>query len=274
MSLSSTDLYLECISYCLAENFDYPKIIEYCKSKYQVTKYREVVCFELPSRDAKEGQVFLFPYGTIVSWGITQDQINALMKEFEPFLIEKLKDPCTDYLTYEYGNDRLVCADDHLILPDQELMTKISCSQAISQSVKIESFEKMIQLTAKLSKELPEKLATDGKIKLSGLEIRKMMGRLFIDRHSINLHQELLDTPDFFWYYSELEIHYKTLINYLDCERRVNILNQRLTVLKELFDMLSTEVNHQHSSRLEWTIIWLIVIEVMLVISKDLIHLF
>jgi uncharacterized Rmd1/YagE family protein len=30
----------------------------------------------------------------------------------------------------------------------------------------------------------------------------------------------------------------------------------------ELFEMLGNELNHQHSSRLEWTIIWLIIIEV------------
>ncbi len=63
------------------------------------------------------------------------------------------------------------------------------------------------------------------------------------------------------------------MAHYLEIERRVNVLNQRLTVLKELFDMLNNEINHKHSSRLEWTIIWLIVIEVALALSSDIFHL-
>jgi len=83
----------------------------------------------------------------------------------------------------------------------------------------------------------------------------------------------LLDTPEFFWEYSELEPYYRLVAHYLDIERRVNVLNQRLTVLKELFDMLNNEINHKHSSRLEWTIIWLIVIEVIIELSKVVLHL-
>ena len=89
-----------------------------------------------------------------------------------------------------------------------------------------------------------------------------MMGQLYLDCRSINLHQELLYTPDFFWEYSDLEAMYEQIAHYMDIERRVNILNQRLAIVQELFDMLGNELNHQHSSQLEWAIIILIIIEV------------
>jgi uncharacterized Rmd1/YagE family protein len=57
--------------------------------------------------------------------------------------------------------------------------------------------------------------------------------------------------------------------NYLDIETRVEVLNQRLDVIHELFEMLGTELNHQHSSLLEWTIIVLIVMEVALTLMRD-----
>ena len=44
---------------------------------------------------------------------------------------------------------------------------------------------------------------------------------------------------------------------------RVEILNQRLDVVHELFSMLSDELNQKHNAKLEWIIIWLILIEVI-----------
>ena len=40
------------------------------------------------------------------------------------------------------------------------------------------------------------------------------------------------------------------------------MLNKRLDILKELFDMLASEYHNSHASMLEWIIIILIVIEV------------
>jgi uncharacterized Rmd1/YagE family protein len=58
------------------------------------------------------------------------------------------------------------------------------------------------------------------------------------------------------------------IANHLDLETRVEVLNQRLDIVHDLFEMLGNELNHQHSSKLEWIIIWLIVIEVMLNLAQ------
>jgi len=95
------------------------------------------------------------------------------------------------------------------------------------------------------------------------------MGELFIERNSINLHSDILDKPEFFWVYPEVEPVYTMIANYLDLSPRVEVLNQRLGVVHELFDMLNSELNHQQTSRLEWIIIILIFIEVGITLMKD-----
>ncbi|HLB53351.1 MAG TPA: RMD1 family protein, partial [Chlamydiales bacterium] len=89
----------------------------------------------------------------------------------------------------------------------------------------------------------------------------------------VNLHSEILDTPEFFWEHSELEPFYRKTIHYLDVLRRVELLNRKLKLLHELYEILSNELNHQQSSRLEITIIVLILIEVILALLRDLFHL-
>ena len=40
------------------------------------------------------------------------------------------------------------------------------------------------------------------------------------------------------------------------------VLNKRLDIIKELFDMLASELHNSHSNKLEWIVIILIMIEV------------
>ena len=48
----------------------------------------------------------------------------------------------------------------------------------------------------------------------------------------------------------------------MQVERRVEVLNKRLDLIKELFDMLASELHTSHSNTLEWIVIILILVEV------------
>lgn len=262
---------MRCSAYCLASSMLISQLFEHLKLSYDVKRYRDTIYLKVATKDPAEGDVFLFPYAAMVCWGLTEEQEQQLLNIVKGFEVQPLHTPCFDEFTYIYGNKANI-VEDEIVVPDHDVLTKLAFAHGISQSVKLDSFEQTIQKTVDLTRELPARMATQGKINLSGNQIQRMMGTLFIDRHSINLHQELLDTPDFFWEYSELEPIYKLTAHYLDRERRVNVLNQRLTVLKELFDMLNDQYNHKQSAHLEWTIIWLIVIEVALALAKDIFH--
>jgi uncharacterized Rmd1/YagE family protein len=264
---------MRCSAYCIASGLTATELFDFLKSSYDVKRYREVIHLKLNSSDSQEGDVFIFPYGAIVFWGSSADQEQILLKQIMPFVVQALEEPCFDDFTYTYGQKANIL-EDEITIPDRDILTKLAVSHGISQSVKLDSFEQTIHKTVDLTRELPQRMATQGRINLSGKQIQRMMGRLFIDRHSINLHQELLDTPEFFWEYPELEPYYKLTAHYLDRERRVSVLNQRLTVLKEMFDMLNDQYNHKQSAHLEWTIIWLIVIEVVLALADTILHIY
>jgi len=101
-----------------------------------------------------------------------------------------------------------------------------------------------------------------------------MRGRLFLVESDILLHHALLDTPEFFWEYPELEEHYRRVATYLDVTPRVEVLNKKLQIIHDMFGMLADEQKHKHSSQLEWIIIWLIAIEIFIFLGHDLLKLF
>jgi uncharacterized Rmd1/YagE family protein len=87
---------------------------------------------------------------------------------------------------------------------------------------------------------------------------------LFETRSDILLHFGLLDTPEFFWDYPELEPNYLSVAKYLELVPRTELLNRKLEAMHELLEILAGEQNHKHSSFLEWIIIILIAVEIVL----------
>jgi uncharacterized Rmd1/YagE family protein len=63
---------------------------------------------------------------------------------------------------------------------------------------------------------------------------------------------------------------------YLDLPNRINILNKRLDILRELLNVLETQLDNSHSTKLELIVIALIIVEVVLQVLEialnDLLH--
>ncbi len=262
-----------CFAYSYSKSLQMRALKEYLTEKYKVTSFDVVLHIRKtgPAISDAEGDIFIFPYGVIVTWGLTKELEIEFSKSLLPFLDEHLGAIDDDLYTYSYDYEAKI-EDDHIVLPSKEIINKLACSYALAQSAKLGGFENTIQNIFEQAKMLPECMARKGKIHLSSKAIRKLMGRIFVERNSINLHLKLLDTPNFFWDNTELEPLYDMIIKYMAQERRVNILNQQLVVLHELLDMLTTEIHNQLSSRLEWVVIILIALEVVLTLAKDIFH--
>lgn len=95
-----------------------------------------------------------------------------------------------------------------------------------------------------------------------------MTGQIMLERNRVNLQNELFDadTPDFFWHgeHEGLEPVFLMVRKYLDIGKRAEIINRRLDVLKEVFDVCQTELDNRHAAKLEWIVIWLIILEVLI----------
>lgn len=262
---------MDCCAICTASSYTIKPLYEVMRITYKSALYRDVVHVTI-EKDDLSCEAFFFSYGVTVFWGVDKEKgLQIIKDEIAPFEQQKSVDMETDIFTYGYG-DAAKIFEDEITLPNQSILTKLAISQAIAQSVKLGAFETSLQKTFKLTTQIPEDLAKYGKISLSRKEIRRKMGELFIARNSVNLNMDVLDTPEFFWEYPELDPLYHLMANYLDIRTRVEILNQRLNVIHGLFEMLATELNHSHSNRLEWTIICLIIIEVIISLVVHVFH--
>jgi uncharacterized Rmd1/YagE family protein len=231
--------------------------------------------------------LFVFPYGCVVFWGFTgEEEERALLAKLGPFADQPVPHVESDDLTFSFASSAAAgfhIGNDAIALHTDDPMERLAVSFALAQSMRLSVAEERVNGVINSTRWLPEELARTGKISLTRNEISRMIGQLFLERASVNLDTDLLDTPDFLWSGSQVwEDVYKLVRRYFDVSNRVAVLNERLLVIKELLDVLRSSQEGEHGHRLETIVIWLIVVEIFIslgldvcyhLIVKDVLHL-
>ena len=229
-----------------------------------------------------EVDIFYFPYGVVVAWGVGYQDLSEILSHVAPYEIKPFNfqdegfdfsrientPPTYEEFDYSYGAEfRIDRLKDEVIMEEglsreEEVKKMCAVSHGLALCVKLSVYEENIEKTIQGTKHLPEELASAGGIQMSSKDISRIIGDLFIQRNSVNLHTDILNVPDFFWENSDLEPLYGLTRSYLDINKRVDILNRRLDVLKELLEILGDQLSKQNESFLEWVIIWILVVQV------------
>lgn len=246
------------ITYLTCEKFD-ENIFNILEERYKCTKTKDVITIDLND----EQQIILFKYGVFVCWDIDFENLKFFTDFIKNYEINSFEQPIVEELNYIVAQEFKIHFDT-ISLSDSSSISKIAISHALSQNVKLEQFEKEVQSSIEKNSAIPMQLAKEGKINLTKKEISMKIGELFLVKSKINLHYDLLDTPEFFWEYPEYENSYEKMFKYLDIKARVEVLNKKVEVIQELLDVLGDEQKHKYSSFLEWIIIILIAFEIII----------
>ncbi|KAK6080752.1 hypothetical protein SCUP515_03353 [Seiridium cupressi] len=223
-------------------------------------------------------EVFLFEYGVVVIWGMSLAHEQRFLKEIAKFETDKLDadDLETECFNFYYTREyQARIYNDFITLRDKNnYMTKLAISHALAQSVKTSLFEELIASTIEKCKDIPDQIATTGKIALSSTQINMQIGELFILRINIHLNGSVLDTPELFWVEPALEPVYQAVRSYLEMDQRVGLLTERLDVIADLLAVLKDQLSHGHGEKLEWIVIVLIAAEILVAAVNILVDLY
>ena len=269
-------------AFCTCESFAMTELIDFIEGSTEfdgsMTLYGDVL---LIKQKHLRREIFVFEYGVVVFFNFhptKEANFLNLMKRFEHGPLAKYE--CEDFdfsYSTEYGKSGV--SNDEIILGTHTSLEKLSVAFAVAQCTKLSVYEERIAAESDSSKHLSETLAKTGSIGLTQREISKKLGTLFAERNNVNLHFDVLDSPEFFWQEDKMKHVYDSLFQYLELGKRVETLNKRLGIMKEFFDLLNSQMERKHSNNLEWIVIWLIVFEVIVtvfweILLKDVFGLF
>ncbi len=266
---------MKCSSYCTAASYKIENLAAYLNENGSEPKrFDDVIYIQKESRNKEKNiDIFFFSFGSVIIWGADESGEKLVMESLSEFEEGNLGTPISDFIYFDYDEkvDKTFIDEEknEIILADRNVFVKLSISHALAQSVKLSALEKSVSSLLDQTKPIQFELATKGSVSLSKKEISKQIGILFNERYSINLHSDILDTPEFFWRRPGYEPLYLKTAEFQDIQIRQNMLNHRLGMIHELYSILSNELNYKHSTRLEVTIVILIALELIVALTHN-----
>uniref|UniRef100_A0A915EVC7 Calcineurin-like phosphoesterase domain-containing protein n=1 Tax=Echinococcus canadensis TaxID=519352 RepID=A0A915EVC7_9CEST len=146
---------------------------------------------------------------------------------------------------------------------------KIAFSDALASSVKLSLLENSFDAVAVQMQPWIDKMQTGLGMFFPMSSVIRKTGELFTLRHLLNVSTTISETPDFYWDRSDVEKLFQNLKSALSVRSRTRILNSKLDTCCELAEILTNHLQARHSSRLEWMIIVLILIEVIFEVQRS-----
>ncbi|RWA04953.1 hypothetical protein EKO27_g10152 [Xylaria grammica] len=231
------------------------------------------------ARGVNNGDIFVFPSGTVVTWSVPQD---ILVKLASKHLIRAASFPHLDRaemetleFTPDETRDSSYMKGEVVVLgtraQDVEnnrvdtTLAKVAFSSGLARSPKLAVLETDLEYLLQESKATLNVLAAGSQSKLKRASVMKMTGQLLNLRSQLNHYSDITEElPDMFWESeSVLEEYYNQIGGTLSVRRRIEILNKRIDYAHENVTVLREMISEKYGHRLEWIIIALITVEVL-----------
>ncbi|KAI0475315.1 sporulation protein RMD1 [Xylariaceae sp. FL0804] len=266
---------------CVAQSFDMKKVEEILRlHAFEIDP--DETGFDtqavVHARGANNADVFVFPSGTVVAWGVPEDTLmtlatRQLISAAHFSHIARLELEQLEFTTDE-TRTRSCMREEVVVLASRDqgtetqtldtTLAKIAFSSGLARSPKLAVLEATLEGYLQRSEDQVHKLTENWANKLSRTTVLTMTRELLSLRSQLNHYSDVTEElPDMFWdSESVLEEYYNQIGAALAVRRRIEALNKRIDYAHEHVSVLRETLSERHSSRLEWIIIWLIAIEV------------
>lgn len=229
----------------------------------------EAIHFEVFNTARKiKCDVLVLSTGTVVAWGLDEKVTLELVL---PLIAKAMRVPVPaesedmDYLERE-GTKPSYVDGEYMVIQgrsqNEKLIEKAAFAFGIARSTRLAILETQLEAFIQHTRQNTTSLSEGKRLGVSGRDLLRYMGKLLVLRGKLNLYSELIETPDLYWSEPNLEKIYKDISRQLDIVPRIVIMNRKLDYATEETRALIATLNEEKGVRLEWIIIYLIMVEV------------
>ncbi len=209
--------------------------------------------------------LYVFRYGVISFFGYSEADLSQLLNEIKPFCKEWRESYITETMDMELVSDQEEAMIDHdkVILPESNVEGIRLALLHLSQSVALDYFEGLSEQAMKETRQHTTYLEQKGKLDIGGKKLKKHIAKVLNINNQISENLYIFDSHEVVWEDLELDRLDKGLKQIFDLKERYRNIKEQGNVIKDNLSLFMNIMDHRESSRLEWIIIILILVEVI-----------
>ncbi|MBR10876.1 MAG: hypothetical protein CMP48_24760 [Rickettsiales bacterium] len=209
--------------------------------------------------------LYLLSYGVVVFSDMGVAEIASQIEKIKPFTSntkQSLKEDEFKVKVSEESN-MIEMTFDALSLGRFDHAVNKMIMMHLAQSVALDFYNGMSQSLLSELKEYTQYMEIHGKVKLSHKKAMKFIGKSLNAKNGIAENLYILDSPETAWEDEYLDRLHTILAKHFELVQRYREIDSTLKIIEDNLEVYISYNNHRESSRLEWIIIILIIIEVI-----------
>lgn len=210
----------------------------------------------------QEQYIFIFNYGVIAFYNMDEKEIEAAFNHYFSG-ITKAQLTADDFVLKTGDQDEMKVEFNSLSLHliNQETI-KIAMLN-VAQSVALMYYDAVSQDLLMRVRQFTTQMEEEGKLKISRKNIMKFIGKALNTKNKIAENLYIFDAPPVTWNNEYLEKVNSTLSKHFDLGLRYRSIENTFGIVEDNLDAFMELYHQNESSKLEWIIIILILVEVL-----------
>ena len=210
-----------------------------------------------------EEYIHVFRYGIVSFFNYEDKKMEEFIRLIEPYCKNLLHERLNDEFEIQTNAPKLKVGYNKIELPSLDNNVLRFVMLNVSQSVALDHYSKLTTTLLEETNSHTQELERKGSLNLSGLNLKKYIGRTLNIKNRISETLYILDSPEETWEDEKLNRLDLELKKTFDLQVRFRNIQESLGIVKENLDLFKDMLQYRNSTRLEWVVILLILVEVL-----------
>lgn len=219
-------------------------------------------CDELFIENFDGGYCYIFQYGMLVFFNHSEAEVDSIVERVKPFANNWVKEPFFEEIKVGRATSDEVKFDSVLLKDSEPEAIRLVMLNA-SQSVALDNYSTLADELLVSTRVHTQYLEAKGKLDIGGNKLKRYIGRTLNIKNQISENLYIFESPDITWENERLNTLNQKLKLVFDLKDRYHQIHDKIEIVKENLELFKDIMDHKDSSRLEWIIIILILVEVL-----------
>ncbi|HRH48879.1 MAG TPA: RMD1 family protein [Panacibacter sp.] len=211
----------------------------------------------------KEKLIYVFKYGIVCFLNHTEVEMTAFLQVISPYCKNLLSERLSEEFDIETHAPKIKLGYNKIEITETDIEILRLIMLNVSQSVALDHYDQQTNILLEETNYHTQILEKKGKLDLSGINLKKYIGRTLNIKNRIAENLYIFDSPEETWEDENLNKLDIGLKKTFDLQARFRTIQEGLQIVKENLELFKDLLQYRNSVVLEWIIIILILVEVV-----------